>query len=148
MRASARAEFVATAPDVGRRCPPGNVTAVATSPTDGLLTEQLYWNRTVTREALLAGADPTDAFATTEVRIARDGTLESAQGPTPNADPLRAVRGQRLVPQCATHRGDVELCTLEAEERRPSPLLETGKYQDGWLGPRGSLTLWPRTESG
>ena len=47
----------------------GDVTAIATWPaSDGLLTEQLYWNRSVAHEMLLGGAQRTDVFVAPTVR--------------------------------------------------------------------------------
>ena len=138
-------EFVAQRPTWVDDAHLGDVTAVATRPAPtGLLTEQLYWNRTVTREALLAGANPTDAFATTAVRIARDGTLESRAGPlrTPILFEQYGVsasfRNARLIAATSS------FALWKPKSVVRLRMLETGKYQDGWLGPRGYLALWPQ----
>jgi Dolichyl-phosphate-mannose-protein mannosyltransferase len=137
-------EFVAQRPTWVDDAHVGDVTAVATRPAPtGLLTEQLYWNRTVTHEALLAGASPTDAFATIPVRIARDGTLMSRAG---------AIRTPILFEQYGVSASFRNARLIAATPSfalwKPKTvvrfrMLETGKYQDGWLDSRGYLALWP-----
>lgn len=137
-------EFVAPHPTWVDDAHVGDVTAIATRPAPtGLLTEQLYWNRTLTREVLLAGASPTDAFTAPPVRIARDGTLESRAG---------AIRTPILFEQYGVSASfrDARLVAATPSFALWKPktvvrlrMIETGKYQDGWLGPRGYLALWP-----
>jgi Dolichyl-phosphate-mannose-protein mannosyltransferase len=138
-------EFVAQRPTWVDDAHLGNVTAVATRPAPtGLLTEQLYWNRTVTREALLAGANPTDAFATEAVSVARDGTLESRAGPlrTPILFEQYGVsasfRNARLIAATSS------FALWKPKTIVRLRMIETGKYQDGWLGPGGYLAFWPQ----
>jgi hypothetical protein len=137
-------EFVAPLPTWVDDAHLGDVTAVATrSAPSGLLTEQLFWNRTLTREVLMAGADTTDAFARARVSIAPDGTLESPSGPirTPvlfeQYGVLASFQDARLVASTPSFA----LWKPRTVVRFRS--LETGRFQDGWLAPGGSLTLWP-----
>jgi hypothetical protein len=140
-----RVQFVSPNPTWVDDAKVGNVTAVATPLANtGLLTEQLYWNRSIDREVVLAGADPTDAFAASPVNVARDGTLTTSSGP------LRApilfeqfgatarFQQARLVAQTSSFAlwKPTHVARLE--------LLETGRYHDGWLGASGGLTVWPK----
>ena len=110
-----RAQFVSPNPTWVDDANVGKVTAVATPLANtGLLTEQLYWNRSIDREVVLSGADPTDAFAASPVTVAGDGTLDDTGRAAANTDPVRAVRRDCAVPAGEARRPDVELCALEA----------------------------------
>lgn len=121
----------------------GNVTAVGTGPNDGRLIEQLYWNRSVTHEALLGNAAPTDIFTVTRLTIARDGTLETGgrplRGPVLFEQYSRTASFQNATRVAAT--GSFALWRPHTVTRLA--LLED-RFQDGWLAPSGSLALWPR----
>ena len=122
----------------------GNVTAVATrSAPPGLLTEQLFWNRSLTREVLMTGADTTDAFARARVTIAGNGTLESPTGPvrTPILFEQYGVTASFQDARLVASTASFALWKPRTVVRFRS--LETGRFHDGWLGPGGSLTLWP-----
>ena len=102
-------------------------------------TEQLYWNRSLTHEALLGAALRTDVYAAPRVRIANDGTL-SGVGPNVlfqgSAATVRFSNAQ-LVARSGTF-------SLWAADTTPRlTLLEEGRYSDGWLGRSGKLTVWP-----
>jgi hypothetical protein len=139
-----RAEFASPNPTWVDDAHLGDVTAVATdlAPT-GLLTEQLFWNRRITREVLLDGAEPTDAFATSDVRIAHDGTLETPSGPirTPvlfeRYGTTATFQKARLVASTASF----ELWHPKTDARLS--MLQTGRYEDGWLASGGYLAFWP-----
>ncbi len=138
-------EFAAPRPTWVDDAQVGDVTAVATRPAPtGLLTEQLFWNRRLTREVLLAGASSTDAFAAAPVRIAPDGTLQSRAG---------AIRTPILFEQYGVSASFSNARLIAATPSfalwRPNTvvrlrMLETGKYHDGWLSPGGYLALWPQ----
>ena len=105
-------------PDMGRRRKVGNVTAVATPlATPGLLTEQLYWNRSIAHEVVLTGAEPTDAFEAPPVKVAGDGTLVTPAGPLRTPILFEQFGATARLPAGNARRRDVELCALEAEER-------------------------------
>src|SRR5207237_8500193 len=54
----------------------------------GRALEQLFWNSSVTRIALLKGAIPTDAFDAERVRTQRDGRLVGPRGPLRGPPPV------------------------------------------------------------
>lgn len=139
-----RAEFASPNPTWIDDSGVGDVTAVATgqAPT-GLLTEQLFWNRTITREVLLNGAEPTDAFATSDVRIDSDGVLETPAGPirTP-------ILFERYGTTATFRDARVVASTGSFVLWRPThaarlSMLQTGRYEDAWLAPGGYLAFWP-----
>jgi hypothetical protein len=110
--------------------------------------EQLFWNRSVDRVALLPGAEELDHVHSPRVRVARDGTL-LLQG--------RALRGPVLVDGYA---GTVRLADAELLGSSPAYLLWrprhearlalylAGHYSDGWLAGAGRLYLWPSRPGG
>ncbi len=123
----------------------GDVAAVQTSLAPrAALVEQLFWNRSLTRELVLApGAEPTDAFAAPPVRIDRTGVLRT--GGNVVRSPLLFQRfAVTPVFQGATFIARAGSFTLW----RPAGvarlrLLETGRFWDGWLAQSGRLEVWP-----
>jgi hypothetical protein len=123
----------------------GEVAALQTpfAPAAWLL-EQLYWNRSITRELVLDHATPTDAFAVSAASVAPDGTLRARGG--------AAVRSPLLVQEYAVTAQLEDARLLERAGmfslwRPHGParlrLLEVGRFSDGWLAQEGRLTLWP-----
>lgn len=122
----------------------GEVTALQTpfAPAMRML-QQLYWNRSITRELVLDDAVPTDAFAVLPASVARDGTLRVRGG---------AVRAPLLVQEYAV-TAELENATLLERAgtfslwRPHAParlrLLAVGRFSDGWLAHDGRLTIWP-----
>jgi hypothetical protein len=105
--------------------------------------EQLFWNKSLTR-LLLIGSAPIDQFATKHVRVAADGRL-LVDG--------RADRRPLLV---QTYGSTVQLTGVKRVRRelifdlyRPAGtprlrLLAAGRFADGWLMPRGAVTVWTK----
>jgi hypothetical protein len=106
--------------------------------------QQLFWNTTVKR-LLLLGSPPIDQFSAPQVRVAADGRLV-VDG--------RALRRPLLV---QTYGSTVQLAGVKRVRHelifdlyRPSGLprlrlLAAGRYADGWLAPRGAITVWTKT---
>lgn len=104
--------------------------------------EQLFWNRSLRRVALLPGAATPDPFKTTSVRVAADGRL-SIVGPLvvdEYATTVRLRNATRLAraPQYELWRtnGVAQLAALMV-----------GRYSDGLLAPLGLIELWPQSAS-
>jgi len=103
--------------------------------------EQLFWNHSVKR-LLLLGSPSIDQFASQRVRVAADGRM-LVDG--------RVLRRPLLV---QTYASTVEFTgakrvghELIFDLYRPvgTPrlrLLAAGRYADGWLAPRGAITVW------
>ncbi len=118
-----------------------DVTLVQTvgSPPDRAI-EQLYWNRSLTREVRLGDALPTDVYAAPRVVPGPDGTLAGV-GPNVLVQDYGATatfQDARLVASAGTYR----LWSASAGTPRLG-LLESGRYFDGWLARSGRLTVWP-----
>lgn len=105
----------------------------------GRAIEQLYWNRNVTGEALLGGAEATDVYAAPRIRVARDGTLTGVGGNVLFEDFGATARFANAT--LVARAGSFSLWSAEGAPRLE--LLEEGRYSDGWLGRSGSLTVWP-----
>ncbi|HEV7641339.1 MAG TPA: hypothetical protein VGO39_10775, partial [Gaiellaceae bacterium] len=101
--------------------------------------EQLYWNRSITREALLGDASPTDVYAAPRVRVAGDGTLLGVGNNVLVQDFATTVQfaNARLVTTAST------FSLWSADSTPKLSLLERGRYSDGWLARSGKLTVWP-----
>jgi hypothetical protein len=110
--------------------------------------EQLFWNRSVDRVALLPGAEQLDHVHSPPLRVGRDGTL-LLEG--------RAVGSPVLVDEFA---GTIRLADAELLGTAPSyslwrprttarlSLYLAGHYSDGWLAGAGRLYLWPSRPGG
>ena len=101
--------------------------------------EQLYWNRSVTREALLDDALATDVYAAPHLRIGADGTLAGVHGSV-------LFQGYGATARFANAhllRRHGSFSLWASEEAPRLSLLERGRYADGWLARAGRLSLWP-----
>jgi hypothetical protein len=101
--------------------------------------EQLYWNRSITHEALLGPARPTDIYPAPEIRVGRDGSLTGVRG---NLLFQRYAATARFSNATLVARaGTFSLYRSDATPRLS--LLERGRYSDGWLARSGRLQVWP-----
>jgi hypothetical protein len=101
--------------------------------------EQLYWNRSVTREMLVGDALATDVYAAPRIRVAPDGTLLGTGGNVLFQDYAATAQfaNARLVATAGT------FSLWSAESAPKLSLLERGRFHDGWLARTGKLTVWP-----
>jgi hypothetical protein len=117
-----------------------DVTLVQTADSpSGRAIEQLYWNRSVTREALLGPATATDIYPAPHIRIARDGTLGGVHGNVLVQDYGATARFSNAV--LVARAGTFSLYRSDAAPRLS--LLEAGRFSDGWLARTGRLSVWP-----
>jgi thiamine transporter ThiT len=100
--------------------------------------EQLFWNPSVERVALLPDTVRLDAFQADDVRIGPDGALGVDHAL------LVETRGSwvqlRGVQPLASTGG---YALWEPDGRPRLALLLAGRYADGWLAPSGRITVWP-----
>ncbi|HEY7603477.1 MAG TPA: hypothetical protein VH760_04380 [Gaiellaceae bacterium] len=107
--------------------------------------QELFWNRSIARVALLPGAARFDAFRVVAVRVQADGSLMLGDGPLEG--PLLVdtygstvrLRGARIV---ATAPHSALWLPYGTAAPRLS-LYAPGRYVDGWLASRGFITVWP-----
>jgi hypothetical protein len=113
---------------------------------DGM--EQLFWNRSVTRVALLPGAAPIDSFASPVVSVTSSGRLRLGSAP---------VRGTLLLDQTAStiqpRDGRVLARTKyyvlwQTRGQARLALEVRGRSADGWLASRGWVEIWPASGNG
>jgi len=118
----------------------GSVTAVQTrGAAPSAMLEQLFWNRSIAHVATLGSALPTDAFATTNARIARDGMLRGVHGPVLFQE--YGVSAQLEDAEVIARAGTLSLWRPLGPPRLR--LLADGRFWDGWLARAGSVTAWP-----
>lgn len=101
--------------------------------------EQLYWNRSVTHEALLGDALPTDVYAAPRIHVASDGTLTGVAGNVLVQGYAATARFQNAT--LMTRAGSFSLWSSATAPKLS--LLEQGRYSDGWLARSGRLSVWP-----
>ena len=107
--------------------------------------QELFWNRSITRVALLPAASKFDVFRTDLVAVGDDGSL--SVGGRPLSGPLLVdtygstvkLRGGRVVQATPT----ATLWAPNAVGRPRLQLYALGRYSDGWLANRGAIYLWP-----
>ena len=111
--------------------------------------EQFFWNQSIKHELLLGpAAEPTDTFATRRMTMARDGTLLVDRKPVRHAL-LFQDYGVTAVLRDAVRVAQYSSFTLWRPTGAPHMgMLETGRYWDGWLAPRGTLEIWPTGRDG
>jgi hypothetical protein len=101
--------------------------------------EQLYWNRSITRLALVGAAMPTDVYAAPRIRVAADGTLLGVGANVLVQDYAATAQfaNARLVATAGT------FSLWSADSAPQLSLLERGRFSDGWLARSGNLSIWP-----
>ena len=104
--------------------------------------EELFWNSSITRVALLYGAAPVDGNANPLVEVARDGRMRVSGAPLSGpllVDDYRswlALSGVRLVATGDEYR-------LFAPSRHAAASYELiGLRHDHWLADQGTITFW------
>jgi len=111
----------------------------------GVVSEYLFWNRSVDALYLLPGAEPPDSFAVTRLTTARDGTLLAAGRPVTRplavdgfSDTVRFRDSDEIASSPV-----FDLVTSQSPQRLA--LYAPGRFEDGWLGLVGSFELWPES---
>ena len=115
----------------------------------GVTLQELFWNRSIRRVALLPGAGPFDSFHTDSARVAADGTIsvngKAVQGPllVDTYGSTVRLRDARLVRTGPTGALYVPIAGL----RPRMSLYALGRYSDGWLAAEGLIFVWPKEPS-
>jgi hypothetical protein len=103
--------------------------------------EQLFWNHSL-RRLLLLGSPAIDQFASEHVHVARDGRL--LVGGKVDRRPLLVQTYASTVELTGAQRVRHELI-FDLYRPAGTPrlrLLAAGRFADGWLAPRGAVTVW------
>jgi hypothetical protein len=109
--------------------------------------QQLFWNRSVKELLLMPGAPEIDPFRADRVQVADDGSLMVGK---------RVLTGALLVDDHAVttlFSGAVKIASAPGYSLyRPVgqprlALFFLARYDDGWMGDRGTINLWPRPGS-
>jgi hypothetical protein len=116
----------------------------------GATLQELFWNRSVSRVALLPGAGKVDVFSTHDVKVADDGSLSA------NGEPLRGPLLVDTFGSTVRLQGGHELrsgptATLwvpDRSERLRLWLYAQGVYHDGWMADSGAIHVWPEQAGG
>jgi hypothetical protein len=120
-----------------------NVALVAGSAQHTETATQLFWNRSVDEVLLLPGAGRPDGFATTPARVGPDGSLR-VEGRIVRRPLLVDEWGSLVQLRGATAIASAPSYRLWRPAGTPRLALRFGGYfRDGWLGPRGEITVWP-----
>jgi hypothetical protein len=113
----------------------------------GATLQELFWNRSITRVALLPQAAKFDAFRTEQVRVRPDGALvvngQLLRGPL-----LVDTFGSMVRLQDARKLAGGPTAALWVPNRPGPPRLKIyalGRYADGWLANSGAIYVWPST---
>jgi hypothetical protein len=144
--AKIRKNSLASDPSWVDRAHVGNVTLLRSfSVGRGNTLQDLFWNRSITRVALLPGASTFDAFRTGRVRVGDDGSL-SMNGRPLDGPLLVDTYGSTVRLQDARVVGRGPSSTLWTPEGSGRPRLRLyalGRYFDGWLAADGVMFVWP-----
>jgi hypothetical protein len=126
----------------------GHVTVVQTPGAPrALALEQMFWNRSVDRVAMLRKPDPVDVFSAPHIRVASDGRM-LVHGRALTRPLLFTKYAMAAQLSGATRVGGTQLFDLFRPEGTPRlSVLQGGRYFDGWLAPDGYIRIWP-DESG
>jgi hypothetical protein len=109
----------------------------------GSATQELFWNRSVQRLLRLPGTDPIDGFRAPLLHFRRDGLLVS-EGRRVTGDLLVDRDGATLRLRGAhVIRSSTRYDLWRTDGRARAALYALGRYFDGWLAPRGQITIWP-----
>jgi hypothetical protein len=112
--------------------------------------QELFWNRSVERVALLPGAAPFDRYGDDELKVRPDGSM--AVDGKPLTGPLLLDQWGSLVRlQNARLLQAGPTAALWVPDRGQRPRLAmyaVGRAHDGWLSDRGAVYLWPARPGG
>lgn len=109
--------------------------------------QQLFWNRSVKELLLMPGAPEIDPFRADRVQVADDGSLMVGDRPLTGAllvDDHAVTTLFSGAEKVASAPG----YSLYRPVGRPRlALFFLARYDDGWMGDRGTINLWPRPGS-
>ncbi len=109
----------------------------------GRATEQLFWNKNVSRVVLLPGAEPTDAFGAIPINVTGDGRMVAGRDPITGPILFESFAARAEFTGARYVGSGVSLQLYKPAGTPRLSLLVAGLYTDGWLAHGGRLTVWP-----
>jgi hypothetical protein len=144
--ATLRKTYLPSDPSWVDRANVGHVTLLqAYSGVRAISLQELFWNRSITRVALLPGAARFDSFHSERIRVGGDGSL-TASGRSVKGPMLVDTFGSTVRLQGARMLEAGPTAALWVPDRSGRPRLSLyalGRYYDGWLAGRGLVYVWP-----
>jgi hypothetical protein len=110
--------------------------------------EQLFWNRSVDRVALLPGAEELDHVHSPSLRVGGDGTLLLDGRPVRNPLLIDGFAGTLRLADADLLGSSPSFMLWQPHGAARLSLYLAGRYSDGWLAGAGRLYLWPRRTGG
>jgi hypothetical protein len=110
--------------------------------------EQLFWNRSVDRVALLPGAEQIDHVHSPRLRVAPDGSLLLEGRPVRNPLLVDGYAGTLRLAHARRVASSPSFVLWEPRGAARLSLYLAGRYSDGWLASAGRLHLWPERRGG
>ncbi|MGH2995886.1 MAG: hypothetical protein ACRDM9_06190, partial [Gaiellaceae bacterium] len=110
--------------------------------------EQLFWNRSVDRVALLPGAEQVDHVHAPRLRVAPDGALRLDGRPLRSPLLMDGYAGTFRLADARPVASSPSFTLWEPLGEARLSLYLAGRYSDGWLASAGRLHLWPVTRGG
>jgi hypothetical protein len=106
--------------------------------------QQLFWNHSVER-LLLLGSPAIDQFASQRVRVAPDGRMLVDGQPLRHAMLIQTYASTVDLTGARRVRHELIFDLYRPTGTPRLRLLAAGRYADGWLAPRGAITVWTST---
>jgi hypothetical protein len=116
----------------------------------GLMTdslEQLFWNRSLDRIALLPGAKPTDLLSALKADVRNDGTLTLDGKPVTRPVVLDEYGSSVQVADAKELGSDPTSVLYRPNGALKIRLLAVGRYRTGWADSKGVIYVWPTDAS-
>jgi hypothetical protein len=110
--------------------------------------EQLFWNRSVDRLALLPGAKRTDLLSTLHANVRADGTLVVAGKPVTSPVLVNEYGSSVQFRNAARLGADPTSTLVRPHGALQLRLLAVGAYSNGWFARSGVLYVWPSARDG
>jgi len=114
--------------------------------TDAL--EQLFWNRSIDRAALLAGAKPTDALPVGKGTVRGDGTLLVDGHPLTDPALIDQYSASVQVRDAKRLGSDPTSVLYRPAGALTLRLVAIGQLDKNWLAERGAFLVWPDVKGG
>jgi hypothetical protein len=110
--------------------------------------EQLFWNRSVDRVALLPGAEELDHVDSPRLRVGGDGILLLEGRPVRRPVLVDGYAGTILLADADVLGSSPSFVLWQPQGVARLSLYLAGRYSDGWLAGAGRLYLWPNRPGG